>query len=291
MQRVRFPELEQGQEKRGAGRKLSRSDTWMAQTGGVQNLSSELHEKAQASFARWNGDKQKYDFADYVDYVQLREATRRQRAMGLPGQDAQQQQKPCERYKAGDLVVVNQHGHVFQFTSANTGDGLKARQERLNDIDRAALLSVSAADSAMQGLRQQRRDEHTHERQNSINEQWSTALPVSEFKSAGVFEQAAREAAHDIRPEDLKGVAAKVWELWTKVTYDDHAKSFDALHASATPFSVRTDPKAFAAALDEKGIMFARATKDEAERSQREASFANAVGNRAHGLKKARSSS
>jgi hypothetical protein len=267
------PELEQGQEKRGAGRKLSRSDTWMAQTGGVQNLSSELNEKAQASYARWNGAKQKYDFADYVDYVQMLEATRRQRAMGLPEQD--------ERYKAGELVAVNQHGHVFHITYANTGDGLKAREERLRDIDRTALLSVSAADSAMQGLRQQRRDEHTHERQNSINEQWSTALPVSEFKSAGVFEQAAREAAHDIRPEDLKGVAAKVWELWTKVTYDDHAKSFDALHASATPFSVRTDPKAFAAALDEKGIMFARATKEEAERSHREASFANAVGNRA----------
>jgi hypothetical protein len=191
----------------------------MAQTGGVESLSPELYEKAQGSYAKWTGDKQKYDLADYVDYVQVREARRRQRAMGLPEQDEQQQQKPYERYKAGDLVVVNQHGNVFQLTYSNTGDGLKVREARLHDIDRAALLSVSAADSAMQGLRQQRRDERPHVRQNSINEQWSTALPVSEFKSAGVFEQAAREAAHDIRPENLKGIAAKVWELWTKVTY------------------------------------------------------------------------
>jgi hypothetical protein len=110
---------------------------------------------------------------------------------------------------------------------------------------------------------------------------WPINPPQPERKSPEVFEQAATDATRDIRPEDLKGVAAKIWELWTKVDRDKQTKSFDALQASATPFSVRTDPKAFAAALDDKGIMFARATKEEAERSHREASFANAVGNRA----------
>jgi hypothetical protein len=49
--------------------------------------------------------------------------------------------------------------------------------------------------------------------------------------------------------------------------------------AKRETFSVATDAKAFAAALDEKGFGFAVATKEEAEHSHREASFARAAGN------------
>jgi hypothetical protein len=73
------------------------------------------------------------------------------------------------------------------------------------------------------------------------------------------FEKAATEATRDDRTENLKGPAAKVWEAFT---HSDNAK-------------------AYAAALDDKGIMFAAVTKEEAYRSDREAEFAKAAGNRA----------
>lgn len=50
-------------------------------------------------------------------------------------------------------------------------------------------------------------------------------------------------------------------------------------------FSVATDKKAFAAELDENGIAFARATKEEAQQSQKLADFAKAAGNYAPRLK------
>ena len=64
-----------------------------------------------------------------------------------------------QKYRTGELVVVNQHGDVYKLTRSNTGDDAKARAEHLKDIDRAALLSVTAAQSAMQQFRQDRREE------------------------------------------------------------------------------------------------------------------------------------
>jgi len=71
------------------------------------------------------------------------------------------------------------------------------------------------------------------------------------------FERAATEATLDDRTENLKGPAAQVWEAWQQ---SDSAQ-------------------AFAAALDDNGIMFAAATGEEAYRSHRQADFARAVGN------------
>jgi len=45
------------------------SDPWMAQTGGVDNLSPAHLESAQNSYEKW-ANKSRYDFADYVAYVQ-----------------------------------------------------------------------------------------------------------------------------------------------------------------------------------------------------------------------------
>jgi len=73
------------------------------------------------------------------------------------------------------------------------------------------------------------------------------------------FEKPAAEATRDDRMEKLKGAAAQVWEAW---------RQSDGV-------------RAFAAALDDKGITFAAVTADEAYRSHREAAFAKAVGNRA----------
>jgi hypothetical protein len=57
--------------------------------------------------------------------------------------------------------------------------------------------------------------------------------------------------------ENLTGPAAQVWQAW------QHSDS----------------AQAYAAALDDKGISFARATQEEAYRSHREAEFARAAGN------------
>ena len=77
------------------------------------------------------------------------------------------------------------------------------------------------------------------------------------------FERAATEATRDDRVENLKGPAAHVWTAWQQ---SDSAQ-------------------AFAAALDDKGITFAAATGEEAQRSHREAEFAKAIGNRAQRFK------
>ena len=170
--------------------------------------------------------------------------------------------KDYHKYRAGELAVVNQHGDVFKLTRSNTGDDAKARAEHLKDIDRAALLSVTAAQGAMKKFQQHRQEEREKEWQQKRDrpaqeEHWPINAPQPERKSPGLFGKAATEATRDERTENLHGAAAQVWAAWQ-----------------------RSDSRqAFAAALDDKGIAFAVATKDEADRSHREAEFARAVGN------------
>ena len=173
---------------------------------------------------------------------------------------------PEDKYRAGELVVVNQYGQIFQLTQHNTGHDIDARAERLKDIDRAALLSVTAAQGVMKNFQQHRQEERQKDWQQkgeewlrpAREEHWPTMPPQPERKSPGLFEQAATEATRDNRAENLKGVAAHVWTAWRE----------------------SDSRKAFAAALDDKGIAFAVTTKEEADRSHsKEAAFARAVGN------------
>ena len=109
----------------------TRADTWMAQSGGIAALTPELRDQALANYERWGGNKGKYDFANYVDFVQKREAERQQ-APGGP----EPEQQLYDRYKAGDLAVVTQYAQVHPLTRGNTGEGNKDRTEHLKDIDR-----------------------------------------------------------------------------------------------------------------------------------------------------------
>jgi hypothetical protein len=90
------------------------------------------------------------------------------------------------------------------------------------------------------------------------------------------FEKEATDAIRNERTESLKGPAAQVWAAWQKI--DNDKVSAAALAGESIPFPTR---EVFAAALDEKGIAFAAVTGEEAYRSQREADFAKAIGNRA----------
>jgi hypothetical protein len=256
----------------------TRADTWMAQNGGVAALTPEFRDQALANYERWHGNKKKYDFANYVAYVQKREAERQQG----PGSPEPEQQL-YEKYKPGELVVVGPQAQVYQLNYANTGDSAKDRAQHLKDIDRAPILTAIAAENVMRRYGthrfEEKQQERARKREETLREarekQWPTNPPEPERKSPGLFEQAANQASRDDRVKDLKGTAAQVWKLWTRIDLEKHA----ARIGKDAPFSVATDTKAFAAALDEKGIGFAAATKEEADRSHREASFAKAVGN------------
>ena len=269
---------DEARQQEAAGKKpateTTRADAWMAQTGGYEKLSPELQEQAEASYDKWTGPKEKYGLADYVQYVQTREAER--------GAGAQQE-KPQGKYKAGELVVVDAWGSVYQLNYRNTGDGGKARAARLKDIDRAALLSVTAAQSVMKKVQQHQNEEKQQARQQQRDDRdraaqekhWPTAPPQPERKSAVLFNQAGTDATRDNRTQDLTGTAAQIWKLWTRIDLEKHAAEL----GKDAAFSVKTDRKAFAVALDERGIGFAVATKDEADRSHREAELAKAAGN------------
>lgn len=202
----------------------------------------------------------------------------------VPAAEKEKEKEPdYDRYKAGDLAVVTEKAQVYPLSKANTGDGWKDRAEHLKDIERAALLSVTDAENVMRRVGQERKEERAQERERkredilreAAEKHWPTRPPQPERKSPGLFGQAATEVSRDGRVEDLKGPAAQVWKLWTRI---DHQKQVAKIGKGET-FSVATDTKAFAAAMDEKGFGFAVATKEEAERSHREASFAKAAGN------------
>jgi Relaxase/Mobilisation nuclease domain len=199
--------------------------------------------------------------------------------------DRMKEHAPEDKYRAGELVVVNQYGQVFQLTRHNTGHDDNARDEHLKDIDRAALLGVTAAQGVMKEFQQHRQEERENEwqqkreewRQTAREQHWPILPAQPERKSPMDFEKAASEAARDDRTANLHGTAAHVWTAFRQSGNEEVYKA--ALEGNEL-YSVRTgNRKAFAAALDEKGIAFAAATKEEAERSNREAQFARAAGN------------
>jgi hypothetical protein len=183
-----------------------------------------------------------------------------------------------DRYRVGELVVVNAFGSISQLSYANTGDGQKARNERLQDIDRAPLLSVTAAQNVMTQAQTERRQERQEQRreawQTAINETRAPVQPeIKQERSS--FSEAAEKTTNDGRADNLRGPAAQVWKAWSLY---DRTQILDA-PLSGNPVSFRPPTrKDFAASLDENGISFAAVTKDEAYRSHRESAFAREVG-------------
>jgi hypothetical protein len=99
--------------------------------------------------------------------------------------------------------------------------------------------------------------------QSGSREERAWPIHPPQHQSWPGFERASTDATDDHRAENLKGPAAHAWEAWCQ---SDSAK-------------------AYAAALDDKGIMFAAVTGEEAYRSHREADFARAIGRSSQRLK------
>ena len=96
--------------------------------------------------------------------------------------------------------------------------------------------------------------------------------------------QAPAQAINDERTKDLRGPAAHVWAAWCQTDSDKVLAA--ELAGTTVPFAA-SSKEAFAASLYKRGISFAAVTKEEAERSYREAEFAKAVGNYAPRFKEA----
>jgi hypothetical protein len=188
-----------------------------------------------------------------------------------------------DKYRAGELLVVNQYGQVFQLTAHNTGQD---KDQRLKQIDPASLLSVTAAQGVMKEFQQYRQEEKRQVWQQQREARWQPVkerhwpvMPAApERKSSRLFEQAAQEMGRDHRTENLTGPAAHIWNAFRHSGNEGAFQAF--IDGKEKLSSVRTgDRQAFAAVLDEKGIAFAMATKEEADNSYRQAEFAKAVGN------------
>jgi hypothetical protein len=216
-----------------------------------------------------------------------------------------------DKYRAGELVVVNQYGQIFQLNRHNTGHDDIARAEHLKDIDRASLLSVTTAQGVMKEFQQHRQEERRQAWQQqreewlkpAREEHWPTNAPQPERKAPGLFQQAASEAGSDGRTANLNGVAAQVFAAWRSSIPDYQPSITRAVEAqlAGRPYAdlqaetmrrrqnaawqrreglrIEPDQKAFATALDDKGILFAVATKEEANRSHKQAAFARETGN------------
>ena len=206
------------------------------------------------------------------------EAAEPQKGTKKSSQRGARQQEQRDRYRAGELVVINQYGSITQLTLANTGCNAKERAAHLMDVDRAPLLSVTAAQSVMAQVRVEgQRAPHEVRREArrvATNENHFPLQP--EIKpERSQFKDAAIDATDDKRMAELKGPAAQLWAAWRQ---DSDEKARAAWIEGKTVSVNAPTPKDFAAALDDKGLSFAAVTKEEAAQSHREAQFAREVG-------------
>ncbi len=227
---------------------------WMMRRDGLRNLTAAQRETAQRSYDEWKY-KNRHSFENYVSYVQKK-----------------RQERPADasRFKPMDFVVVNQDGQVYSITQRNTGDDPKLLKKHLKEIDTAPLLSVTGAWEVLKELHRHRREEALWPEREKV---WPLNPPeprTVETSPRYRFEDAANSTGRDKRPLNAPD------ELNTRRSQRFPDKA-DAAHIWEAYNRNRHDPNAFAAALDEHGILLAAVTKTEADRSYRSAAFAREV--------------
>ena len=141
-------------------------------------------------------------------------------------------------------------------------------REEADWLDRVANAAIAKEEKEQRFIAPEDREKEARAGREQGNDgrqekHWPINPPQPERKSPELFGKAATEAGRDNRADNLTGPAGQVWQAWQQ---SDNAK-------------------AYAAALDDKGISFARVTDDEAYRSDREADFAKKINNRGQRLK------
>jgi hypothetical protein len=166
------------------------------------------------------------------------------------------------------LVVIDHAGGIHALGKRILDMTPGQINARLSDLARDELPSVAEARGFVNELRPEKQQEKAapvwdRERDNDawLDAVMNAAIDREKINKQFVEprdrekEKEARAAAQ--QPENLRGAAAQAWTA--------HCQSDNA--------------KAFAAALDDKGLAFAITGRDEADRSRREAEFARAIGN------------
>ncbi len=181
-------------------------------------------------------------------------------------------------YRAGEIVAVTEQGQVYQFNRRNTGMERKEIEAFLAPLDR----------SQLQGIEATKETQH----HQLCERHWPTMPPQPEaIKTApGLhIQDAAREAVQPekapVVPANLKGTAAHIWTAYNIRIHMQERERLDPtgnVEKYQVPIQVKggRDPYQFNQALEEKMMALARVTKDEAERSQKEAAHWKTHGER-----------
>jgi hypothetical protein len=184
----------------------------------------------------------------------------------------------ASEYRAGEIVAVTEQGQVYQFSRRNTGMERKEIEVFLAPLDR----------SQLQGIEATKESQH----QRLCERHWPTMPPQPEATktTAGLhIQDAAHEAAQPekapVLPARLKGTAAQIWTAYNIRIHMQEREQLDLsgnVEKYQVPIQVKggRDPYQFGAALEEKNMALARVTKDEAERSQKEAAHWKTHGER-----------
>ncbi|MGZ8245239.1 MobQ family relaxase [Methylomagnum sp.] len=118
---------------------------WTVAKGGLEALNEKQREKAAAAYQKWD-HKDKADLKTYVEKVQKHKAERITELKGIVANEPTPEGPPLPWYiKQGDLVVINERGHLTRLTERTTGDDRDELDKYLATVDRAPLLNVSDA--------------------------------------------------------------------------------------------------------------------------------------------------
>jgi MobA/VirD2-like, nuclease domain len=172
-------------------------------------------------------------------------------------------------YREGEIVTVALDGKVYPLNRRTAGKEREEIEAFLAPLDRSQLQGIAATKESQQ----KRRNEKL----------WPTLSPQPEpIKTVpGLhLEDAARAATEPepapAMPPNLKGPAAHIWTAYNVRIHMQERERKDLtgdVEKYTVPITLKggRDPHRFAEALEEKGMALARATKDEAERSQQDA--------------------
>jgi hypothetical protein len=175
-----------------------------------------------------------------------------------------------------DFIVIDPEGGLHALGKRILGISAAQIRERLVDLDRERLPAVEEARAQKRAQKRIREKDAPAPIRDADREEiaWQDALAKAAIEKEKIERRFVEPAAdkempggrekkegNEVRrpPNNVKGIAAQIWSAYNN----------------------SPNAKGFAAELDQHNILLAAVTKDEAERSYRQAAFARAVGNRA----------